>query len=195
MLDEQAHVVVALRADRDTPPLLPLTPPLSQAPYKPLQPTSGFNQCKLLMDEIDSRKGREDQSISAISSIFGSYLRYQYAALASSQQNHTPTESATELGSHSDSPVVGRNAIIIETASKTVLVLGFTSDLGKPLRVPVLNAVVAYDCEFTGETYILVIYNALHMKSMDNLIPPFMLRQSGLEVNECPKFLAKKPVL
>ena len=92
--------------------------------------------------------------------------------------------------------MVGRNSIIIETASKTVLVLGFTSDLGKPLRVPVLNAVVAYDCEFTGETYILVIYNALHMKSIEsNLIPPFMLHLAGLEFNECPKLLSKKPGL
>ena len=32
------------------------------------------------------------------------------------------------------------------------------------------------------------------MKSMEiNMIPPLMLRLAGLEVNECPKFLAKKP--
>ena len=116
--------------------------------------------------------------------------------LASNQQDHTPTESATELDSHADSPVVGQIARIIETTSKTVLVSGFTRDLGKPLCVPVVNAAVAYDYEFTGETYILVIYNALHMKSMEiNMIPPFMLRLAGLEVNECPKFLAKKPGL
>ena len=77
-----------------------------------------------------------------------------------------------------------------------MLVSGFTIDLGKPLCVPVVNAVVAYDCEFTEETYILLIYNALHMKSMEvNLIPPFMLRLAGLEVNECPKFISNKPVL
>ena len=59
-----------------------------------------------------------------------------------------------------------------------------------------VNVAVDYNCEFTGETYILVIYNALHMKWMRvNLIPPFMLRLVGLEVNGCPKFLAKKPGL
>ena len=26
-----------------------------------------------------------------------------------------------------------------------------------------------------------------------NLIPPFMMRLAGLEVNECPKFLSKNP--
>ena len=66
----------------------------------------------------------------------------------------------------------------------------------KPLRVPVVNAGVAYDCKFIGENYILVISNALHMISMEvTIIPPFMLRLAGLEVNECPKFLANKPGL
>ena len=46
MLEEQAHVIEDLRADRDTPPLPPLPTPVSQAPYKPLQPLSGFNQPK-----------------------------------------------------------------------------------------------------------------------------------------------------
>ena len=94
---------------------------------------------------MDASKGREDQLIGAISSRFGSDLRHRCAALASSQQNHTPTESAIELDIHADSPIVGRNERIIETTRKTVLVSGFTSDLGKPLRVPVVNAVVAYD--------------------------------------------------
>ena len=96
------------------------------------------------MDEINAREGRYYQSIGAISSIFCSYLRYRCSALALSQQDHTSTESATELDSHADSSVVGQNAIIIDTTRKTVLVSGFTNDLVKPLRVPVVNAIVAY---------------------------------------------------
>ena len=79
---------------------------------------------------MDAREGRDDQSIGTISSRFGSYLRYQCAALASFQPDHTPTESATEIDSHADSPVVGPNARIIETTSKTVLASVFTSYLG-----------------------------------------------------------------
>ena len=94
---------------------------------------------------MDARKGRDDQSIGAISYRIVSYLRYQCAALASSKQDHKPTESDTELDSHADSLVVGRNSRIIETTSKTVMASGFTSYLGKPLCVPVFNAVVAYD--------------------------------------------------
>ena len=57
-----------------------------------------------------------------------------------------------------------------------------------------VNAAVAYDCEFMGETQILVLCNALHFKRMENnLIPPLMMRLTGIEVNECPKFLSKEP--
>ena len=44
MLEEQAHVIAALRADRETPPLPPLPSPVLQYPRKPLQPPSVFNQ-------------------------------------------------------------------------------------------------------------------------------------------------------
>jgi len=106
------------------------------------------------------------------------------------------TLSTTELDSHADSPVVGKFCKTLELTGKTVKVSGFTSDLGKPLEVPVANAAVAYDCEYTGKTYILVIYNALYFRNMEvNLIPPFMMRLAGLQVDECPKFLALKPTV
>ena len=71
---------------------------------------------------------------------------------------------------------------------------GFTPELGKPLTVPIVTAAVAYDCEYMGSTYVLVIQNALNFKNMEvNLIPPFMMRLAGLQVNECPKFLSINP--
>ena len=84
--------------------------------------------------------------------------------------------SATELDSHADSPVVGKYCHIIENKGKTAKVSGFTSDLGKPLTVPIVTAAIAYDCEFTGETNILIVHNALYFKQMEvNLIPPMMM--------------------
>ena len=57
-----------------------------------------------------------------------------------------------------------------------------------------VNAAVAYDCEFTGRTLIMTICNALYFDTMEtNLIPPFMMRLAGIEVDECPKFLSKYP--
>ena len=129
---------------------------------------------------------------------FNSYLcsRFPHYICASSKHDDTTTLSTTELDSHADSPVVGKYCKILELTGKTVKVSGFTSDLGQPLEVPVVNAAVAYDCIYTGMTYILVIYNALYFRNMEvNLIPPFMMRLAGLQVDECPKFLAIKPTV
>ena len=42
---------------------------------------------------------------------------------------------------------------------------------------PIVDAVVAYDCPSSGETYLVVVINALCVPTMDiNLIPSFDLR-------------------
>ena len=116
--------------------------------------------------------------------------------IASTQSSDEDVITATELDSHADSPVVGKNVVILESLNKSVTVSGFSSEIGKPIRVKVVNAAVAYDCDITGETHIMVLYNALHIPSMENnLVPPFAMRLAGLKVNECPKFLAKNPTI
>ena len=103
-------------------------------------------------------------------------------------------ETTTDLDSHADSPVVGDNAMILFHTNKTVRVSGFTKALGDISKVPVVVAAVAYTDAITGITYLLVISNALYMKGMEgNLIPPFMIRLTGHEVDECPKFMCKQP--
>ena len=65
------------------------------------------------------------------------------------------------------------------------MVSGFSTDLGKTLRVPIVTAAIAYEDEHTGNVYTLIIHNALYFKNMDvNLISPMMMRIAGLEVNE-----------
>ena len=118
------------------------------------------------------------------------------STVASTQSSDGSLISATELDSHADSPVVGKNAVILESLNKLVQVSGFSSEIGRPIRVKVVHAAVIYDCDITGESHILVLYNALHIPSMvNNLVPPFAMRLAGLEVNECPKFLAKRPTI
>ena len=57
-------------------------------------------------------------------------------------------------------------------------------------EVPVVHAVVAYDCPITDNTTILIINNALYIREMEhNLLPPIMIRLNGLLVDEFPKFL------
>ena len=40
-------------------------------------------------------------------------------------------------------------------------VSGFTNDLGKLIKVEGVHADVAYDYEYTGEVYLMIIQNAL----------------------------------
>ncbi len=122
------------------------------------------------------------------------FQEYLVAALESEQESGEV--SRTELDSHADSPVVGRNALILAHTGKTANVTGFTKDLGRCMSVPIVTAAIAYDHEYTGETSIILIHNALHFKSMENnLIPPFAIRMSGAEVNEEAKCLAKEPTI
>ena len=104
------------------------------------------------------------------------------------------TVYATELDSHADSQVVGRGARVLEHAGQTGKASDFSGELGSAIKVPVVHAAVAYDCEITGKTHILVIHNALYLRSTTtNLILLFMMRLAGLHVNECPKFLSQNP--
>ena len=101
-----------------------------------------------------------------------------------------------ELDSHADSPVLGSGAVLTRKTGRNVSVRGFSDQLGRPIRVEVVDGILKYDCDITGDSYILIIRNALHLASMKNhLIPPFMMRLAGVELNECPKFLAKQPSL
>ena len=101
-----------------------------------------------------------------------------------------------ELDSHADSPVLGEGAKVVKQTGRVVSVRGFSDELGHPIRVQVVDGILKYECDVTGKEYILIIRNALHMPSLKNhLIPPFMMRLASVEVNECPKFLAKQPSL
>ena len=58
----------------------------------------------------------------------------------------------------------------------------------------VVDAAVAYECEFTGKVLIMVIRNGLQLIEMKhNLLSLFIMRLAGLEVNEKPKFMKRNP--
>ena len=57
-----------------------------------------------------------------------------------------------------------------------------------------MDAVIAYDFQTSGETYLLVVRNALCVPTMEiNLIPPFILREAGLVLNDTPKIHCDDP--
>ena len=61
-------------------------------------------------------------------------------------------------------------------------------------KVPIVDNLRAYDCQNSGKTYLLVVRNALCVPTMDiNLIPPFILREAGLVLNDTPKIHCDDP--
>ena len=105
----------------------------------------------------------------------------------------TDGESRTELDSYANMPVVGREALVVEQSGKTVEVSPFTPDYD-PIKVEVVNAIIQYDSPLDGKEYILVIQNALRVPSMcNNLIPPFIMRENRIMVNECAKIHCEDP--
>ena len=91
--------------------------------------------------------------------------------------------------------VLGKNAYVFDAIPyRTCDVLPFDPGLGVSEKVPIVDAAVAYDCPFTHKTFILVFRDALHVKSLDhNLMPPFILREAGLVVNEAAKMHCQEP--
>ena len=103
--------------------------------------------------------------------------------------------SRTELDSHANMPVVGRNAYVISETGEVADVSPFTPDYSS-MKIKVVDAAVQYDCDHTGASYVLVIRNALHVPSMKhNLLPPFILRQAGIVVNKVPKIHVNEPTI
>ena len=82
----------------------------------------------------------------------------------------------TELDSHANMPVIGKNAYILSKIGETVDVAPFTPH--KPISVELVDAALKYECPYSGVVKILIIRRGLYVPSMThNLLPPFMLRK------------------
>ena len=89
--------------------------------------------------------------------------------------------------------VIGKHSKILARSGKTVDVQAFSPDIA-PLELELVDAAVLYEDPYTGNLIICIAQNALYVPTMHhNLIPPFILREAGVEVNEVPKFHVKNP--
>ena len=93
----------------------------------------------------------------------------------------------TELNSHVNMPVLGRHTFILNDTGRTVEVNPFTPQY-KAMTARLVDGVLMYGCPYSGKSYILVVQNAIHVPSMENnLIPPFMMREARIVINEKAK--------
>ena len=59
--------------------------------------------------------------------------------------------------------VLCRECFIFESNGKTYNMKHVDPALGTAQNVPIVNDHIAYDCQFSHETYILIVCNALHI--------------------------------
>ena len=90
--------------------------------------------------------------------------------------------------------VIGKQYFIFSHSGQYANVQAFTKEVKGLPKVPIVDVVIAYDCQTSGETYPLVVRNALCVPTMDiNLIPIFILREAGLVLNDTPKIHCDDP--
>ena len=105
-----------------------------------------------------------------------------------------PSLSRTDLDSHANMVVVGRNVAIINDTGRRAEVSPFTPDYDSLHSVPIADAAIRYDCPFSGDTFLLIVRNALSVPAMDhNLIPPFIVREAGIDIRCAPKIQVENP--
>ena len=89
--------------------------------------------------------------------------------------------------------VLGRYCYVVNYSGKTAEVHPFSPDY-ETLQVPIVDDVVEYDDPYSGETFMLVCKEALHVPAMKhNLIPPFLMREEGVVVDDLPKVQSLNP--
>ena len=76
------------------------------------------------------------------------------SGVGETQENDHAKESRTELDSHANMPVVGKNADALAETGRTCDVSAFTPDY-EPMKVPIVDAAVQYECPYQGTVYIL----------------------------------------
>jgi len=119
-------------------------------------------------------------------------------AIGSSVANDDDTDmsnvpSRIELDTHANMPVVGMHAYVIRDSGRTANVTPYSPEY-EAQSLHIVDAIVLYQDEVYGKEYLLMIRNALHVPTMNHhLIPPFILREKGIQVSDTAKIHLQDP--
>ena len=101
----------------------------------------------------------------------------------------SPIVGQIELDTHADTCVLGRNFVILHYTGRVCDVSPYSSEYASVPDVPIVSgATAAWTDRTTGETYILIIHEALWMADRlpHSLINPNQLRAYGTLVQDNP---------
>ena len=101
-----------------------------------------------------------------------------------------------QLDLHANMVVLGKQCYVIAKQDDKCKVSAFVGDVGTLKSVDVVDACLAYDCNKTGKTILLVFGNALYIPNMEHhLIPPFIFREVGVKVNDTARIYCNEVTL
>eukprot|EP00957_Ditylum_brightwellii_P165105 12570225-Ditylum_brightwellii.AAC.1 len=84
-------------------------------------------------------------------------------------------------------PCIGREALVVSATGRVMEVNSFTPNYDA-MKVQLVDTALRYYYPFIDKTYILIVRTALYVPFMDhNLIPPLVLIEAGVRVNNTPK--------
>ena len=117
--------------------------------------------------------------------------RPRYLAQANTLSNIcplSPIDGQIELDTHADTCVLGINFIILHYTGRVCDVSPYSSEYESVKNVPIVSGATAWTDRQTGETYILIVHEALWMadRLSHSLINPNQLRAFGTLVQDNP---------
>jgi len=118
-------------------------------------------------------------------------VRVARVQVAVPQLNDDVEECRTELDSHADTCVLGKNAPITHGCERPVEVTGCDKSHGTKTCKTASGVVGVF---VDGNLQLLHVHQAAHMPNLDNnLLCPMQLRLNGARVSDLPKFLSPDP--
>ena len=108
--------------------------------------------------------------------------------MADSNQNNNVLHAQIELDSHADSIVAVSNFCIMHYINRECDVSPYCDDYAPIKNVSIVQATTAYQSEYTGQTYIIILNEVLWMgDSMQHtLVNPNQLRYYVTKVQDDP---------
>lgn len=102
----------------------------------------------------------------------------------------------SELDSHANMVVLGNACFVLRQSGLYADVNAFSPEHETLRKVPIVDAAILYDCPLENTQWIVVFLNALHVPTMNHhLIPPFIMREAGVTVNDVAKIHVKDPTV
>ncbi len=126
--------------------------------------------------------------------LFQSTERREVARVVSRTQkksNMCPEEpifGQVEMDSHADTCVLGKNFIIFSSTGRECDVYPYTDSYSGIKGVQIVSGATSWTCQETGETFILIVHEALWMPDSmtHSLVNPNQLRAYGTTIQDNP---------